>query len=100
MTGYELATLAISAVQAVASLGAVTVILAGIRQMRHTGDLREKCEDARHAESMEALRALIRGMEHQGARSNAKGSRSNAKGSRSNGRGRHSNAKGPHSKPH
>ena len=67
MTGYELATLAISAVQAVASLGAVTVILAGIRQMRHAGDLREKREDARHAEAMRSLEAIIKGMEQQTA---------------------------------
>ena len=63
MTGYELATLAISAVQAVASLGAVIVILVGIRQMRHAGDLREKREDARHAEAMRSLEAIIKGME-------------------------------------
>ncbi len=67
MTGYELATLAISAVQAIASLGAVTVILVGIRQMRHAGDLREKREDARHAEAMRSLEAIIKGMEQQTA---------------------------------
>ena len=67
MTGYELATLAISAVQAVASLGAVIVILVGIRQMRHAGDLREKREDARHAEAMRSLEAIIKGMEQQTA---------------------------------
>ena len=67
MTGYELATLAISAVQAVASLGAVTLILVGLRQMRHAGGLREKREDARHAEAMRSLEAIIKGMEQQTA---------------------------------
>ena len=66
MTGYDIATLTISAVQAVASLGAVIAILVGIRQMRRAGDVREKREDARHAESMTALRALIAGLEQQG----------------------------------
>ncbi len=34
--------------------------------MRHAGDQREKCDDARHAESMTALRALVQGLERQG----------------------------------
>lgn len=66
MTGFEIATLAIAAVQAAASLGAVTAILVGIRQMRHAGDQREKREDARHTESMTALQALVQGLERQG----------------------------------
>ena len=63
MTTYEIATLAISAAQAIASLVAVAAILVGIRQMRHAGDQREKREDARHAEAMRALEGLIKGME-------------------------------------
>lgn len=66
MTGYELATLIISTVQAGAGLGAVVAIFVGIRQMRHAGDQRAAREDARHAEAMarldqqaEALRVLI-----------------------------------------
>ena len=66
MTGYELATLIISAVQAGASLGVVVAIFVGIRQMRHAGDQRAARENARHAEAMarldqqaEALRVLI-----------------------------------------
>ena len=81
MTGYELATLAISTVQATASLGAVVAILVGLRRMdqanrarRAEAEARDKREDARHAEAMtrldqqgEALRALVQGLERQGA---------------------------------
>ncbi len=74
MTTYAMATLAINAAHAVASLGAVAAILVGIRQMRRAGDLREKREDARHreamrdadqrhAEAMRSLEAIIKGME-------------------------------------
>ena len=45
----------------------VWIVHRGIAAMTLAGDRREKREDTRHAESMEALRALIRGMEHQGA---------------------------------
>ena len=77
MSAVEIATLAISAVQATASLGAVTAILVGLRRMDEANrarfaeaEAREKREDARHAEAMtrldqqgEALRTLIKGME-------------------------------------
>ena len=77
MTGFEIATLAVSAVQATASLGAVTAILVGLRRMDQANrarvaeaearsaetEAREKREDARHAETMRALNALIHGME-------------------------------------
>ena len=43
---------------AVGSLGVGSIGL-GIRQMRRVGDQREKHEDARHREAMEALRVLI-----------------------------------------
>ncbi len=52
---------------------AVGAIFYGIGQMRRAGDQREKREDARHSETMEALRqqgevlqALVRGIEQQG----------------------------------
>ncbi len=43
------------------AVGALAVgsIWLGIRQMRRAGDQREKREDARHREAMEALRVLI-----------------------------------------
>ena len=66
MTGYELATLVVSAIQATASIGAVIAILLGIRHMSRAGDQRAVREDARHAESMTALRALVQGLEQQG----------------------------------
>ena len=66
MTGYEIATLVISTVQALASVGAVTAILVGIRQMRQAGDQRAEREDQRHAEAMTSLRALVAGLEQQG----------------------------------
>lgn len=46
---------------------AVVSIWFGILQMRRAGDQREKREDARHAESMRALEALVSGLERQGA---------------------------------
>ncbi|MDE0334233.1 MAG: hypothetical protein OXI64_04690 [Defluviicoccus sp.] len=66
MTGFEIATLAIAAGQLAVGAAAVGAILYGIRQMGHAGDQREKREDARHAESMTALRALVQGLERQG----------------------------------
>ena len=63
MTTYEALSLIVSA-------AAVASIWFGLWQMRRAGDQREKCEDARHAEAMEALhqqgetlRALVRGLE-------------------------------------
>ena len=55
MTGFELATVLIGATQVAISAAAVAAILVGIRQMRHAGDQREKREDARHREAMQAL---------------------------------------------
>ncbi len=49
--------------QLTVSAFAVGSIWFGIWQMRRAGDQREKREDARHAESMRALEALIKGME-------------------------------------
>lgn len=66
MTGFEIATLAIAAGQLAVGAAAVGAVLYGIRQMRHAGDQREKREDARHTESMTALRALVQGLERQG----------------------------------
>ncbi len=74
MTEFEIANLAVrhAALTAVyvqaAVAGTVGLIQAGLITwglllMRRAGDQREKREDARHAESMEALRALIHGME-------------------------------------
>ena len=37
-----------------------------LREMRRAGDQREEREDARHAENMEALRALVAGLDRQG----------------------------------
>ena len=56
MTTYETLSLIVSAT-------AVGSIWLGIWQMRRAGDQRAACEDARHAESMRALEALIKGME-------------------------------------
>ena len=70
MSVYEIASLAISAAQALASLGAVALIWLGILQMRRAGDQRAAWEDARaaredarHAEVMRSLDATIRGLE-------------------------------------
>ena len=77
MTAYETATLIVSAVQALASLGAVAALLVGLHRMDQANRARfaeaethAAREDARHAEAMtrldqqgEALRTLIRGME-------------------------------------
>lgn len=50
--------------------GQILVVLKGIRVMQRTSDQREKREDARHAEAMEALRqqgealrAVVKGLE-------------------------------------
>ena len=57
------------------AVSGVTVLLVwqGLRQMRRSGDQRADREDARHRESMEALRALIHGMETVIARTAPKG---------------------------
>ena len=73
MTGYELAALVVSAIQAMASIGAVIAILLGIRQMSRAGDQRAVQEDARDAEAMTALRALVQGLEQQGEALRAQG---------------------------
>ena len=65
--------LAIGAIQAVAVIVGVILVSQGLRQMRRSSDLREKRDDQRHAESMEALRALIHGMETVIARTAPKG---------------------------
>ena len=46
------------------AVGAVGVILVwrGLQQMRHAGDQREKREDARHREAMQALANQAEGM--------------------------------------
>ena len=59
MTTYETLSLIVSA-------AAVTSIWFGIWQMRRAGDQRADREDARHAEAMTALRALVAGLEQQG----------------------------------
>ena len=67
MTEFEAATLALQQQQLWAALavplvalvvgaGQIIVVSVGIRAMRRTSDQREKREDARHAEAMEALR--------------------------------------------
>lgn len=65
MTAYEieLASLTVRAVSAFIAAGSLVAILVGLRQMRQSTEDRSKREDARHAESMAALQALIRGME-------------------------------------
>lgn len=65
MTAYEieLASLTVRALSAFIAAGSLVAILVGLRQMRQSTEVRSKCEDARHAESMAALQALIRGME-------------------------------------
>lgn len=65
MTAYEieLASLTVRAVSAFIAAGSLVAILVGLRQMRQSTEVRSKREDARHAESMAALQALIRGME-------------------------------------
>ena len=50
------AALAVPLVALVVGAGQITVVSVGIRVMRRTSDQREKREDARHAEAMEALR--------------------------------------------
>ncbi len=52
MSTYETLLLIVSA-------AAVLSIWFGISQMRRSGDQRAVCEDARHAEAMRALEALI-----------------------------------------
>ena len=67
MTEFEAATLALQQQQLWAAIaiplvalivgaGQIIVVSVGIRVMRRTSDQREKREDARHAEAMEALR--------------------------------------------
>ena len=56
MTTYETLLLIVSA-------AAVLSIWFGIWQMRRSGDQRAVREDARHAEAMRALEAIIKGME-------------------------------------
>lgn len=63
MTTLEIVFAAASLALQTAAVGA---IFYGIGQMRRAGDQRAQREDARHAESMESLRALIRGMDQQG----------------------------------
>ena len=53
----------IAAGQLAVGAAGVTLVWQGIRQMRRTGDQREKREDARHRETMPALEALIKGVE-------------------------------------
>lgn len=60
MTTYETLSLIVSA-------GAVASIWFGIWRMGRAGDQRAAREDARHTEAMEALRAVIQGLERQGA---------------------------------
>ncbi len=50
------AALAVPLVALIVGAGQVIVVSVGIRVMRRTSDQREKREDARHAEAMEALR--------------------------------------------
>ena len=59
MTTYEILSLVVSA-------SAVASIWFGIWQMRRAGDQRADREDARHAEAMTSLRALVAGLEQQG----------------------------------
>lgn len=65
MTAYEieLTSLTVRAVSAFIAAGSLVAILVGLRQMHQSTEARSKREDARHAESMAALQALIRGME-------------------------------------
>lgn len=46
---------------AVGAVG-VTLVWRGLQQMRHAGDQREKREDARHREAMQALANQAEGM--------------------------------------
>ena len=78
MTPFEIATLAISAANAVAAIVAAVGIWHGIRAMVRSNEdraeqqreaLREwrEADERRHAESMAALKTLIAGLERQGA---------------------------------
>ncbi len=80
MTEYEIATLAISAGQLLVGLAGVTLVGVGIRAMTEAAKRRDRQldehrrdQDQRHRESMEALRALIHGMETVIARTAPKG---------------------------
>lgn len=64
------AAIAIPVVAGLVGAGQILVVLKGIRVMQRTSDQREKREDARHAEVMEALRqqgealrAVVKGLE-------------------------------------
>ena len=64
------AAIAIPLVAGLVGAGQILVVLKGIRVMQRTSDQREKREDARHAEVMEALRqqgealrAVVKGLE-------------------------------------
>ena len=66
MTGYEIATLVISAGQLATAVVGVALVRVGIRAMTEAAKRRDRQldehrrdQDQRHAESMEALRALI-----------------------------------------
>ena len=74
MTEFQAATLAIAAGQLSVGVAGILLVWQGLRQMRRAGDQREKREDARHTEAMqaldsqaEALRAVVVGLERQGA---------------------------------
>ena len=68
MTGYELelASIFLRGVAAFAAVGSLIAILLGLRQMRKATDERAHREDARHAESMEALRVQGEALRVQG----------------------------------
>lgn len=68
MTSYELelASIFLRGVAAFAAVGSLIAILLGLRQMRKATDERAHREDARHAESMEALRVQGEALRVQG----------------------------------
>ena len=72
-TAVAVATIASPIVAALVGAAQVAVVAWGIRVMTRAQDARADREDARHRESMEALRALIHGMETVIARTAPKG---------------------------
>ena len=72
--GQLWAAIAIPVVSGLVGLGQCGLIWLGLRRMGQTSDAREKREDhraardeARHLEAMTMLRALVQGLERQGA---------------------------------